>query len=58
LIDARSSTRNRESETSLPPWLGPNAIAQCGVSVGIAPTTGGLLEQVAGYLAEATGGSS
>ena len=53
LIDAVLDAELRASETSLASWLGADRDrVECGVSVGIAPTTGELLEQVAGYLAE------
>ena len=53
LIDAFLDAELRASETSLASWLDAERDrVECGVSVGIAPTTGDLLEQVAGYLAE------
>ncbi|HVD69856.1 MAG TPA: o-succinylbenzoate synthase [Actinomycetota bacterium] len=53
LIDAVLDAELRASGTSLASWLGAErGRVECGVSVGIAPTTGDLLEQVAGYLAE------
>ena len=53
LIDAVLDAELRASGTSLASWLGAaRDRVECGVSVGIAPTTAELLEQVAGYLAE------
>jgi O-succinylbenzoate synthase len=53
LIDAVLDAELRERGESLAGWLGAERErVVCGVSVGIAPSTDALLEQVAGYLAE------
>jgi o-succinylbenzoate synthase len=51
LLDALADAELRASGTSLASWLGADRDrVQCGVSIGIAPSTGALLEQVSGYL--------
>jgi o-succinylbenzoate synthase len=53
LIDALLDAELRASDTSLASWLGADRDrVECGVSIGIAPTTEALLDQVDGYLAE------
>ncbi len=53
LIDAFLDAELRERGESLARFLGAERErVECGVSVGITPSTGGLLEQVAGYLDE------
>jgi o-succinylbenzoate synthase len=51
LLDAVVDADLRASGTSLASWLGAERDrVQCGVSIGIAPSTDALLEQVSGYL--------
>jgi len=53
LLDAFLDAELRADGTSLASWLGADRPrVECGVSIGIAPTTDALLEQVDGYLAE------
>lgn len=53
LIDAVLDAELRARGESLAGWLGAERErVACGVSIGIQPTTEGLLEQVEGYLAE------
>ena len=53
LLDAFVDAELRSTGLSLGGWLGADRErVPCGVSIGIAPTTGSLLEQVEGYLAE------
>ena len=53
LLDAFLDAELRADGTSLASWLGADRPrVACGVSIGIAPTTDALLEQVEGYLAE------
>jgi O-succinylbenzoate synthase len=53
LLDAFLDAELRAGGTSLTAWLGGvRDRVVCGVSIGIAPTTEGLLEQVDAYLAE------
>ena len=53
MIDAFLDAELRADETSLSTWLGAErSRVACGVSIGIAPSTEALLEQVDGYLAE------
>jgi o-succinylbenzoate synthase len=51
LLDAVVDADLRASGTSLASWLGAERDrVECGVSIGIAPSTDALLEQVSGYL--------
>jgi O-succinylbenzoate synthase len=51
LLDAVIDAELRASGSSLATWLGADrARVECGVSIGIAPSTETLLEQVTGYL--------
>ena len=53
LLDAFLDAELRASGTPLATWLGAERErVECGVSIGIAPSTDVLLEQVDGYLAE------
>lgn len=53
LLDAFVDAELRADGTSLAAWLGADRPrVECGVSIGIAPSTGALLEQVEAYLAE------
>jgi o-succinylbenzoate synthase len=53
ILDAFVDAELRAEGRSLASWLGAERTrVECGVSIGIAPTTEALLEQVAGYLAE------
>jgi O-succinylbenzoate synthase len=53
LIDAFADAELRATGVSMAAWLGADRDrVACGVSIGIAPSTGALLEQVAGYLEE------
>jgi o-succinylbenzoate synthase len=53
LIDAVLDAQLRESGRSLASYLGAErSRVECGVSVGITPTAGELVDQVAGYLAD------
>ena len=53
LLDAFVDAELRAEGTSLAAWLGAErARVECGVSIGIVPSTEALLEQVDGYLAE------
>ena len=53
LLNAILDAELRADGTSLASWLGTDKTrVECGVSVGIAPSTAALLDQVEGYLAE------
>lgn len=53
LLNAILDAELRSGGTSLASWLGADKTrVECGVSIGIAPSTEALLDQVEGYLAE------